>query len=101
MAEYDNTNTGIISKNDRKELDTHPDIKGQINIEGVEYWLSGWIKERKSDGGKFYSLKATPKHAKPVTAAGQSYAQASGGFEKKAGNKWEAGLADLNDEIPF
>jgi hypothetical protein len=101
MAEYDNTNTGIISKNDRKELDTHPDIKGQINIEGVEYWLSGWIKERKSDGGKFYSLKATPKHAKPVTAAGQSYGQASGGFEKKAENKWEAGLDDLKEEFPF
>jgi hypothetical protein len=98
---YDSTNTGIISKNDRKESDTHPDIKGQINIEGVEYYLAGWIKERKSDGGKFYSLKATPKHAKPVTAAGQSYGQASGGFEKKAENKWEAGLADLNDEIPF
>jgi single-strand DNA-binding protein len=36
-----------------------------------------------------------------TTAAGQSYGQASGGFEKKAENKWEAGLADLNDEIPF
>ena len=101
MAEYDNTNTGIISKNDRKELDTHPDIKGQININGEEYWLSGWLKERKDGTGKFYSLKATPKHAKPVTAAGQSYGQASGGFEKKAENKWEAGLSDLNDEIPF
>jgi hypothetical protein len=101
MTQYDNTNTGIISKNDRKELDTHPDIKGQININGEEYWLSGWIKERKSDGGKFYSLKATPKHAKPVTAAGQSYGQASGGFEKKAENKWEAGLDDLKEDFPF
>jgi hypothetical protein len=41
------------------------------------------------------------EQAQQTTAAGQSYGQASGGFEKKAENKWEAGLADLNDEIPF
>jgi hypothetical protein len=102
MTQYDNSNTGIISKNDRKELDTHPDIKGQININGEEFWLSGWLKERKDGTGKFYSLKATPKDAKPVTAAGQSYGQASGGgYVNKGGGKFTAGLADLNDEIPF
>jgi hypothetical protein len=102
MAEYDNTNTGIISKNERKTADTHADISGSINIDGIEYWLDGYLRERKDGSGKkFYSLKARPKHAKPVTAAGQSYGQASGGFEKKAENKWQAGLADLNDEVPF
>ena len=63
MAEYDNTNTGLLSKNDRKTTDKHPDIRGQINVEGVEYWLDGWKKERKSDGAPFYSLSVKRKDA--------------------------------------
>jgi len=42
MGNYDNTNKGQIWKNDKKTTDTHPDFKGSINIEGVEYWLSCW-----------------------------------------------------------
>lgn len=44
---YDNTNRGQIWGNDKKEKDTHPDFKGSINVEGVEYWLSAW--KRKPD----------------------------------------------------
>ncbi len=54
--QYDNTNTGIISKNDRKESDKHPDIKGSANIDGVEFYVNGWRKERKDGSGSFYSL---------------------------------------------
>ena len=46
MAEqYDNTNRGSLFKNDRKELDNHPDYNGSINIDGKDYWLNGWIQE--------------------------------------------------------
>lgn len=69
MAEFDRTNTGIVSKNDRKTTDQHPDIKGQINVDGIEYWLDGWKKERKSDGAPFYSLTVKRKDAKPAGAA--------------------------------
>lgn len=62
---YDNTNTGILSKNDRKEKDTHPDYSGTINIGGVEYWLSGWVKEgregTKMAGRKYFSLAVKAK----------------------------------------
>jgi hypothetical protein len=61
---YDNTNKGIIGKNTRKEQDSHPDLSGSINIEGKEYWLSGWKKERNDGTGIFYSLAAKPKEAK-------------------------------------
>lgn len=61
QQQYDNTNTGIISRNDRKTTDKHPDINGQLNVEGVEYWISGWQKKRKSDGGTFYSLSVKRK----------------------------------------
>lgn len=65
MADYDNNMRGIISKNDRKEKDSHPDIKGQCEINGEEYWISGWQKERKDGSGKFYSLSFEPKQPKP------------------------------------
>lgn len=57
--EYDNTNRGVLFKNDRKENDKHPDYKGQIDVDGTEFWLSAWIKE--SAKGKFMSLSIQPK----------------------------------------
>jgi hypothetical protein len=63
--QYDNTNTGILARNERKEKDTHPDFSGTINVEGVEYWLSGWTKEGKEgskmQGKKFFSLSVRAK----------------------------------------
>jgi hypothetical protein len=62
---YDNTNTGIMYRNDRKESDKHPDFTGTINIDGTDYWLSGWVKEgrdgTKMAGKKFFSLAFKPK----------------------------------------
>lgn len=56
---YDNTNTGILGKNKRKESDKHPDITGSINVEGKDYWLNGWQKTNAN--GTFYSLSVKPK----------------------------------------
>jgi hypothetical protein len=61
---YDNTNRGTIAKNTDKTEDTHADIKGSINVEGVDYWLNGWQKTNSKDGSKFYSLTVKPKEAK-------------------------------------
>ena len=80
---YDNTNTGIISKNDRKEKDTHPDIAGSINVEGIEYWLNGWHKVSQKDGKPFYSLSLKRKEAKQEQHEGRRDQQ------------------PLDDEIPF
>lgn len=66
MTEYDNTNRGALFKNDRKEQANHPDYKGQINVAGVEYWLSAWIKEGAK--GKYMSLSVTPKEEAPKQA---------------------------------
>ena len=58
---YDNTNSGILSRNERRENDKHPEFTGQINVDGVDYWLSAWVKERKDGAGKFFSLAVKPK----------------------------------------
>lgn len=61
---YDNTNTGMMYRNDKKESDSHPDFTGFIDIEGEEYWLSAWVKEGKKgklEGKKFFSLAFKPK----------------------------------------
>jgi len=60
MAEYDNTNRGVLFKNDKKEEEKHPDYRGNINIGGKEFWLDAWIKKSKA-GVKFMSLSVKPK----------------------------------------
>lgn len=87
---YDNKLTGIISKNDRKTDDKHPDIKGQCEIDGIDYWIDGWMKPRNSDGGKFYSLRFKRKDAAPQKPAA-----------KPAGRPAPAGGFDDAEDFPF
>lgn len=63
MTQYDNKNRGVLFKNDRKQQDSHPDYTGNINVDGVEFWLSAWIKE--GQRGKFMSLSIKPKEDQP------------------------------------
>jgi hypothetical protein len=57
--QYDNS--GILFKNNRKDSDKHPDYTGTITVNGVEHWLSAWIKQGKK--AKFMSLSIKPKDA--------------------------------------
>jgi uncharacterized protein (DUF736 family) len=51
---------GALFRNDKKEKPSHPDYRGDCKIDGVDYRISGWIKESKN-GGKFMSLSFTLK----------------------------------------
>jgi len=53
MAEYNNTNTFTLNKNDKGENLRRPDYRGKLNIDGIEFTLSGWIRE--GANGKFIS----------------------------------------------
>ena len=71
MSQYDNTNRGSIWKNDDKENDKHPDFKGSLNVNGVEYWVSAW--KRKPDANPkapALSFSVKPKDA-PAPAPAQ------------------------------
>jgi uncharacterized protein (DUF736 family) len=68
--EYSNVNRGAIFKNDDKQQDNHPDYKGSLNVNGVDLWVSGWLKTSEKTGKKFMSLSVKPKDekaSKPAT----------------------------------
>lgn len=102
MTEYDNTNRGVLFKNDRKTTDKHPDYKGNANLDGRDYWVSAWIK--KGAKGTFMSMSY---EAKDAVAEGHPdrfqrevpvNRQRPTGIPEKPRNVREE---DLDDEIPF
>ena len=72
--------SGALFKNAKEGHPTWADYKGDILIDGVEYWLSAWIKEGKK--GKFMSLSAKLKDGKPT-------------------GKPKNPVSDMSDDIPF
>ena len=64
--------SGSLSRNDKQGNASWPDYKGKIVINGVKYWLSGWIKD--GQNGKWVSLSAKPadgSQAKPPAKQSQ------------------------------
>jgi uncharacterized protein (DUF736 family) len=82
VSQYDNTNSGALFRNERKQTDKHPDYTGNINVNGVDFWLSAWIKKSKA-GQPFMSLSVKPKEEKPQ--------------EKPAG----VAAPEFDDDLPF
>lgn len=70
MAYQQRDNTGSLWVNDRKTEDKHPDRTGTIIVDGVEYFLDGWLKETK-DGKKFLSLSVKRKNKQSSAPQGQ------------------------------
>ena len=60
-------NSGVLFSNDKKDNERAPHYKGNITVDGKDYWLSAWVKEGKS--GKFMGLAVSPKEEyKPKTS---------------------------------
>ncbi len=84
MTDYDNTNRGSVWKNDKKETESHPDFTGSINVDGKEYWLSGW--KRKPDANPkapalSLSVKLKEQKSAPAQPAQYSPPAADDGFD--------------------
>ena len=90
MTDFDNTNRGVLFKNDRKtDGDKKPEYTGSLNVDGVEFFLDAWLKVGKS-GAKFMSVSVKRKDkqtAAPAPAA--KPALVSSGFD------------DMDSGIPF
>ena len=85
MAEqYDNTNRGALFINNRRTTDKHPNMTGSINVDGREYWISGWTKFKSSSGEKFLSLSVTPKEQQ--TQRGEPTGSAVDGMDRMPGD---------------
>lgn len=98
MSNYDNTNRGSIWKNERKEKDTHPDFKGSLNVEGVEYWVSGWKRREDQKPNapalSFSIQKKEDAHSQGVQKVNQAVQQQA--------PQQQGGYDDFEDElIPF
>jgi len=61
MADYDNTKTFVLFKNDKCDTPKRPDYTGNSNVDGIEFRISGWIREGAS--GKFISGSVQMKEA--------------------------------------
>jgi len=64
-------NSGALFTNDKREKETHPNYQGKATINGVDYYVSSWIKEGKN--GKFQSLSFKPVQEQPKPQGRPSY----------------------------
>ena len=69
MNDFDKTNTGLLSRNERKTEDKHADFTGSVNVEGVEYFLDAYVRERRDGSGKFFSLRLKKKDKQPQASS--------------------------------
>ena len=100
MADFDNTNRGVIFVNDKKaEGSKQPDRTGSINIEGVEYFLDGWLKISQA-GAKFMSLSVKRKEVQPQRQEAPRAAPARTAPAAKPAPAG-SGFDDMDDDIPF
>jgi len=75
-------NSGVLFKEREKKNPNSPDYKGNIRVNGQEFWLSAWIKDGKN--GKFMGLALSPKEE-----------------QAKAPAKSSKKIEDMDDDIPF
>jgi len=88
MSEYDNELRGALFKNTQKrEGKQDADYRGNVTVNGVEYWVSSWINTSKKDGSKYMSLSLKPKEQQ---AAPPASAPAKPGTDP-----------EFDDDIPF
>jgi hypothetical protein len=89
MKQYDNTNRGVLFKNDRKTKDTQPGYTGTLNVDGVEYFLDAWLKD--GQRGKFFSVSVKRKEQQNARQEQRAPARQAQG----------SGFDDMDSDIPF
>ena len=62
---------GTLSRNKKQEKPTQPSHKGSCNIEGVAYWISGYVNESRDSGEKYFKLYFEQKKPREDSTAEQ------------------------------
>jgi len=60
-------NSGILSRNKKPQSDKSGEYTGSAEIDGVDYWMSAWVRE--SEHGKYFKISFQKKD--PQAAAGE------------------------------
>lgn len=89
---YDNTNSGVLFKNDKGDNPKRPDYRGSLNVGGTDYNVSGWVRKSQKSGDSFLSLKVEPKK----DVSGPKKVQPK---QQLTSENWAT--AELNDDMPF
>ena len=61
---FDDTNCGVLFRNENKQSPKHADYSGSLNAAGLDYWCDGYVRQS-SSGRKFISFKLKLKNAQP------------------------------------
>lgn len=113
---FDKTNRGTLRENTNRQEEWHPDFRGDVNVEGVDFWIDATSKQW-PDGTHYYSLKVrrkepradAPAHAParalapaPARAPAQgAHAPSRARTIAPARNATAPASAPIDDEIPF
>jgi hypothetical protein len=91
--------SGTLFENDRKQTDSHPDMTGNININGVEHWFSGWWKQ--GSKGQFLSVSVgKPKDKQPGQQPAARPAPTQRPGQRPAPSR-SGGFDEMDDDIPW
>lgn len=123
MAQFDNNLRGTLSKSKNRRSEKSPEYSGSCEINGQQFWISGWIKSGHS--GDFLSLAFQAKEERPPQRqeqrgndfmGGSSGSQSRGMSDEEArqfnqgstlpnrgygGSKPAKSFDDFDDDIPF
>lgn len=107
--QYDNTNRFVLFPNKKKQPgDNKPDYTGTFtDAEGVEFWISGWVKAPNGGGAKFLSGTVKPKEDAGAPPARQAAPQGRDKYknappaENPIGDTPKEGAPFGDDDIPF
>lgn len=86
-------NSGSLFKNENRTTDKHPEYSGSAEIDGVQYWISAWVKDGQK--GKFFSLSFKPKDQQ------QSRGGNAGSSNQKRNSREGDEYDDDRDGVPF
>lgn len=94
--EYDDTNKGVLFFEKDKKSDKHPDLTGNLNVEGKEYRVAAWNKQGRS--GEFYTLAISEPRV--VTDTQSGYQQAKAKSEEIKSRQVDT-VAEFNEDDPI
>lgn len=84
--------TGMLFRNEGKKEDKHPDAKGAIKIDGVEYDIASWSRTSKN-GNAYRYLVVKRKEQQSQEQQNQTRQQRP--------IEGRGRFADIADDIPF